>query len=539
MSGTLSTIRDQKPQTTSEEPVIQLRWQNDLFDIQELDGFAFTVESKEFIAFLEGESASQTHDGEIVILGEEIPIQFRVRNQSGLQSRCGFYDLPIKTGERLLALHQEATSSVSDELHGLSYDELAEGKTTKVATSVSAPSSSGFFKKAIATTLLATAMLLIGGWILFLVRSSSTISVANSVMVGNYQAVNAPAEGAVLDVLVSVGDKVQPGQVLATIENHVKTQELELIETRLRRAKREAAIHQSQADQIESMMQFATLKIEKDLAVADADKVRVAAEKKVATSQLNRLMPLMISGNIPQAEYEETAALVASHDAAMVRQEAIIDALKLARRAAESTILVGDSTVSNPLSSARKEVELAQAIVDELTETRNLVLEHAKPIELVSPSAGTVYAIYRRPGDFMKVADESMALSLDEGGWATGHVNGLVATNIKPGQEVEIEIPSLDILTQGVVSGIGHRAVYGRGGYSADFRSAPDEVPIRVSLAAMEHQVPSGLRLEMTVRVHDHLATMKQWFNGILGKSQSEDVAALSKRRLNDPVQGQ
>ena len=132
-----------------------------------------------------------------------------------------------------------------------------------------------------------------------------------------------------------------------------------------------------------------------------------------------------------------------------------------------------------------------------------------------------------------------MALSLDEGGWATGHVTNNLATNIKPGQEVEIEIPSLDILTKGIVSGIGHRAVYGRGGYSAEFRSGPDEVPIRVSLAALKHQVPSGLRLNMTVRVHDHLAAMKQWFDGIIGKTQAEEVAALPDSRLNALVQGQ
>ena len=397
MSETASVIEDELPQNTSESSVFQLRWENDLFDVEELDAFAFTVKSE---AFMSLEGPNQTHNGEIVILGEDIPVQFRVRHQDGLQSRCGFYDLPIKTRERLLALQEEATRVGSDELHGLSYDELAEGKTTKVA-SAPRPSSSGFVKKAVATTLLAAAMLLIGGWILFLVRSKSTISVANGVMVGNYHPVSAPVEGELLDVLVSIGDEVQPGQVLATIENHVKTQEVELIETRLRRAKRELAIHQSHVDQIESMMKFATLKIEKDLIVADADKARVVAEKRVATSQLNRLKPLMASGNIPEAEYEETEALVATHNAVIERQEAVIDTLKLAQRAADSQVLVGDMTVSNPLSDARKEAELAQAVVDELIETKSMLLAQSKPIELVSPSAGTIYAIYRREGDYM------------------------------------------------------------------------------------------------------------------------------------------
>ena len=249
---------------------------------------------------------------------------------------------------------------------------------------------------------------------------------------------------------------------------------------------------------------------------------------KSASSQLDRLRPLQAAGNIGVAEFDEATALVAGCEADKLRQLAVLSSLQLSKTAVDSNVLIGEATVSNPLSDARRDVELAEASVEEFRETKELIEANAKAIELVAPSAGTIYAIYRRGGEYLRVADEAMAISLDDGGWATGHVLSNVATNIKPGQKVEIEIPSLGMTTTGSVSAIGHRAVYGRGGYNAEFRAGPYDVPIRVAMDKLDEHVPSGLRLNMTVRVHDHLAALRDYVDGVMGNEIASESDAIS-----------
>ena len=219
-----------------EPELLQLRWNGSSWPVSEIDEFAFRVDSEELAATFDESQAAEIQDGEIAFDDETIPMRFRVRGKTGPTVRCGFYDLPIKRREQILALRQRVLKPVSDELQTLSYDDLAEGNTDTVPAKAAAPTNSSTLKKAAAAVLLGLAMFAIVGWIVFVVRSRSTVSVANSVMVGNYHAVNTPYEGQVVDVMVSVGDIVEEGQVLATISNSQAADELPIIEAKLRRA---------------------------------------------------------------------------------------------------------------------------------------------------------------------------------------------------------------------------------------------------------------------------------------------------------------
>ena len=177
-------------------------------------------------------------------------------------------------------------------------------------------------------------------------------------------------------------------------------------------------------------------------------------------------------------------------------------------------MIIQDGRIINPMSIIRTKTAMALSALEELQSTRELLIVKARTAELLAPSAGTVYAVYRRPGEILKLAEEAMAISRDGESWATGHVPAASAPNIKPGQPVEIEIPSFGVTTKGIVQGIGHRAVYGRGGYTADFRGGPLDVPVRVAINHTSTPIPSGLRLEMTIRTRDFLKDFKHWLSG-------------------------
>ena len=506
-------------------PSLQLLWESSIHPIVDVDEFGFQVKSQELADSYSPGTIGSTQDGTVRYGDESVEVQFRVRRVTGTLVRCGFYDLALKKREKIVELSKLATNTEKDELHNLSYDELAGGNTSKQPEGddkqKALSSGTSTIKKAIATLIMCGAVLGIFLWLIIVVRSRSTITVTRGVMVGNFQPVNTPYEGLLLDLKVDVGDRVTKGQVLAVVDNPEGVEELEIVKTKLFRANRELEAHQRHILNVEAMFPYLRSKIEGELSIAKAELAKIDAQSQAAQSQLDRLMPLKQSNNIPLAEFDEVESLVALSKADRVRQLAVIDNLGNQLDAIDSKMIISGSA-TDPLSEVRRDIELAQATVDELTALEESIKVRIKPTELLAPSDGTVYAVYHRPGEYLKSADEALAVSLDGEAWATGHIDSSLATNVKPGQPVSITIPSLGIETTGIVSGVGHRSVYGRGGYNADFRAGPLDVPIRVSIDNLDQQVPSGLRLNMTVRVHDHLKAMRNWFKEITGDKDPE-----------------
>ena len=127
--------------------------------------------------------------------------------------------------------------------------------------------------------------------------------------------------------------------------------------------------------------------------------------------------------------------------------------------------------------------------------------------------------IYQRP------AEEAMALSFPGRTWAMGQISASQVSKVRPGQMVRVSIPSLDIKTTGTVASVGHRAVYAKGGYTADFRSGvATDVPIKVMLDDLPPNVPSGIRLDMVVKLEMGIP----WLDDYLGNTPRPVVAKSS-----------
>lgn len=508
------------PNADSKDEGIRFVFDSESFHVSEIDEFTFLTACEPLVVAFEPDRLSKQFEGSIEYGGESIQFDFRIRRIEGDSVRCGFYDLPIKLRETVISLRDQAQSGTSDELHALTYDELAKGNTSKTSTSKTSnkpattahPKSASTLKKAIAMIVLLAAMAAIIGWVVIVVQSRSTVSVSNSVLVGNYQPVNTPLEGKLLEVLVEVGDHVVEGQPLAILSNDEPGNELILVEAQLKRAKGELAAYQVQSEKILTLMGYATAKAKRDLAVAEAELVGGKAKLDAANAQMNRLQPLAAKGNIGLFEIEEAKAIVAECEANLIRQQALIETFRLSQTAAAKNVFVGASGVSDPLAEVTTKIALAKAALAEASQLRDHLSQQCKPTELTAPRSGVVYAIYKRPGEFLKSAEQAVAISLNKAGWATGHIAPELASSVRPGQPVEIEIPSMGIETTGKVTGVGHRSVYGRGGYNAEFRGVTLSVPIRVELDDIDQNVPSGLRLNMTVRLRDNLAEMRKWF---------------------------
>lgn len=518
-----------------------LVWEGETFDILDLDEHTFQIKSAVKADSFGADATPVTYDGSIVGLGDESNIQFRIRRVYGDVLTLGFHDLSIRKRELLLKAWKNALGSPRDAMHEMSYDELAGGKAKQKEVKQAAVSSSASLgKKLFVILAMAASLAFLLGWVMYLVNSRTTVAVNNSVINGNYMPVNTPHEGQLTEVLVTQGAEVSQGDVLARLSNEDAEVELALVRSKLSRALSEAEAYRREKAQIESLFIFNRQKVERDLRVAEAEMEGAKALMQSAQAQMDRLQPLVNRGNVALADVEEVRAMMATAQAEQLRCEAVMETLRFAASAAEKNVVVSENGALDPLGELRTKIALAEAAIQELEQTESVLASIAKPIELHSPSDGTIYAIYHGQGETLKVAEQMLAISGNEGGWATGHVQAHLAPEIRPGQPVEVEIPSMGITTTGTVEGVGHRAVYGRGGYSAEFRGGPLEVPIRVAIDLDGQPVPSGLRLHMTVRLRDPLNELKTWVNHKLAKYWYQEPATVGPEKTlpnNDPNQ--
>lgn len=498
---------------------LRLNLDGNLLDISDFDQYGFEVHSPDLAAGFNPEFAPLTIFGSIVsedASGQTIntDIQFRTRRVDGDRVRLAFYDLSIQVREQLDAIRASLSGNAKDELHNLSYDDLAKGGSNKKPdVAVAKPAKAGFVKKAVAMAMLAGSMVLVVGWVVYMVNSRSSVAVSNSVMMGNYMPINSPQQAQLTEILVETGQSVKAGQILARLSNELAITELQLVEAKLSRAQSEVVAYELEAEELSDAFDYLERKVARDLGVAVAEMSGSDAKVIAAEAQLKRLEPLVKKRSLIVAELDDAKVTLALAKAEKQRHAAVIESLNFAKDAAKSKVLINDNGASSPLGELQTKIMLARAASEELKASREVLQKLAAPIELHSPVDGKVYAIYRSEGETLKVADQMMAVSAQESGWAIGHVADYLAPEVRPGHPVEVEFPSLNITTTGTIEGIGHRAVYERGGYNADFRGGPLDVPIRVAVDLKGQEIPTGIRLNMNVRVRDPLGEFQDWLD--------------------------
>ena len=442
-------------------------------------------------------------------------LRFRVRGKRDNLLRCTFHDTTLIQRESIQRLCERLKEKTQgDALQSLSYDELARGGAQSASASATAPGKATARQagaKAIVALVMTIGLVAIVAWVLFFVRSNASVSVSNSVMMGNYLPINSPIEGQIEELLVIEGDRVFAGQLLARISSQVFCDQIALISAQLQAARREVAALQRTEREFLATVAVTKRKLDGDLLVARDELKRLQHEHRVVTLRVNRLRPLLAERNIALVEFEEAESQRDASAAGVQRQTAVIDTIVLAREAADDNLIFNGNLVQNPLSDIRARIEIACARCEELSQTLAHLQARAQPVEIKAPRDGTVFAVYRNAGETLKVADEAMAISHDGETWATGHIAAEQAASIRPGQAVEIDIPSLSMTAKGTVVAIGFRAVHARGQYTADLRGGVREVPIKVAIDNLSGEVPPGLRVNMAVRLYDPLAWLDGW----------------------------
>lgn len=516
------------------------------YQISELTEFGFAAD----LNLSAADKQARQLAGTLEIGNDQFEVEFRVRRSVGDKSFCSWHSLSIDTGSKIKTYLKRRHRQGDSGLEERSYDELANGLTDSsdagagVATATSSgnagtPAAKGHVKTFALLLMLLAGLAMVVVALVFM-RSRSTLGVANSALIGNSVRVNSKVAGEIAEVLVREGDVVQKGDVLIRLENPELSSELSLLLAQSQTAKAKVKALTKQKEVFADKLVFASKKLDLERQVAESE--LKAAKRSVQSAKLGyeRFRPHVRTGAVTQIELDEVERRWMAEESNYIAKENRIREIDFAITAAKNNVLILGDRVDDVLGRIESELAVARAEVIELEQACKITAAREKELEIVAPRDGTVYVNYRQQGEFIKVADELIGISYPGETWAAGQVSSGQASRVFPGQPVTIRIPSMKQNIEGIVMAVGHRAMYSKGNYNAEFRGAvATDVPVKVYIKDLPENVPSGIRLTMAIKTGYGI----EWLDDAMGYkllsigSQAEDGSKAPEQRAESNVE--
>jgi len=501
-------------------PGVVLRHNGRDYPVIDLSEFGFTVPQA-----MAGIAIAEANDAKLQLEPDDVlDIQFRVRgNGEATSTVARFWKLTLKTKGRISKFNEirNRSAGANEVLVSRSYDELAAGLSSEEAVAKSENKAGGSKSlnqstgvKSVAAIVLLFGMLAVALLAFAFLRSRNSLEVSNSALVGNFIPVNARVAGEITEVFFDDGERVKKGDVLMQLRNPD-------VEFNYRHfgAQRDAAKAKHKALQIEldgyqRKLGIAAKKLDLDMKVAKSKLAHAQKMVSMFGSAIKRLQPGIQSGSITQLEFDEVDAQLAAAVAAADAQTMEMESIELARSAISSEVLILGNRVNDEMGRIRSDLADAKAEYEQFKTLADLAEQQASQLEIRAPRDGSVHARYRQKGEFLKAADEAIAISYPGRVWASGHVTAQQASRIRPGQKVSVNIPSMHLELNGTVSAVGHRSVYSKGNYNAEFRgTTATDVPVKVQIVDVPNGVPSGIRMDMSITTGFGVA----WIDEMMG----------------------
>ncbi len=445
-------------------------------------------------------------------------IEFRVRRYEGNSAKCTFCNLSLKQKKVLLKLLDTMSRSgiEEDAITSLSYDQLASGTAIAEVVEEEGKADTKNSVKTFAVLALGLGMLAILGLSAAFMHMQYSLAVSNAALVGNYLPINTKIDGQIAEVFFSEGDEVVQGDLLLRLTNPVLESAAAMSKAELAAAETKVQALQHQVDGFQVMLNIVSGRLDLELEETRSELRQSQKNLDIANAEVKRFTPYVKSGVIAQVDFDESVSTQLAWKADCAAKRAKIKMVKLSMQAAKKNILVMGDRIDAPQSKLLADLKVAEADVLRLQVELDQTEQQAKQLEIVAPRDGEIYASYRQVGEYLKPAEEALAISYPGRTWAMGQISASQVSKVRRGQVVSVSIPSLGIKTKGTVATVGHRAVYAKGGYTADFRSGvATDVPIKVMLDDLPEDVLSGTRLDMVVKLEIGIP----WLDNYLGNT--------------------
>lgn len=216
----------------------------------------------------------------------------------------------------------------------------------------------------------------------------------------------------------------------------------------------------------------------------------LAARIDVAQKEFNRADALVKTGAISRSLWDERKEVVLNLKA---QRSEISEQLALAEENIRST-KDGKYLSDGKTRGEIRELEARVSIQEKVIEQEQLRLAQGMALlektRVLSTAGGTVYAIKRVPGTFLRSGESVLSvLVTDARPWVLARFTFEEAERLAPGAEARVYIPSVDAVCTGTVQALGHHAMGSSGAVSQDMEISLSEVPVKVVL----HDPPQGL----------------------------------------------
>lgn len=233
--------------------------------------------------------------------------------------------------------------------------------------------------------------------------------------------------GRIAGIPVDEGDRVKPGQLLATIDPAP-------IEDRVAQAS--AAVGQAQANLAKAVNGARV----QDIAQARARVDAAAVARDYAQKQYDRRQPLVASGTISRASWDEAVANLRQADARLTEVRQALSLLEAGTRAED-------------IAAVRAQLAKAQA-------QRGAATTDLGDARLVAPSDGIVLTRAMEPGAIAQPGQTVMTLALTRPMRVRAYVAEPDLGRVRPGMKVEVRTDGSDKVYHGTIGFISPRAEF-------------------------------------------------------------------------------
>jgi len=233
--------------------------------------------------------------------------------------------------------------------------------------------------------------------------------------------------GRIATIPVDEGERVKPGQLLATLDPAP-------IEDRVAQAT--AAVGQAQANLAKAVNGARA----QDIAQARARVEAAAVARDYAQKQYDRREPLVASGTISRAAWDEAVANLRQAEARLAEARQALSLLEAGTRVED-------------VAAARAQLANAQA-------QRGAAVTDLRDARLAAPSEGIVLTRAMEPGAIAQPGQTVMTIALTRPMRIRAYVGEPDLARVKPGMKVEVRTDGTDRVYHGTIGFISPRAEF-------------------------------------------------------------------------------
>jgi HlyD family secretion protein len=297
------------------------------------------------------------------------------------------------------------------------------------------------------------------------------ISEGGSVELGGQRTIKSPADSAVDQVFVKVGDPIVAGQNLislrsTTAENSLREKQLEIQKQELAIERNRQKVEEAQnklkiakitykndlekyQQQVKSKQISQRIEIQKNQAQLERQQQKVIEAQEdltVAEAELNKSNNLLEKGFIPATELDGKKADIRSKEASLKNEQlALNDAILDLETSKNKFEPITDPT--NDILAAKNELLTAQSELQQsLSEFQKLKVGYKEQKSqlknnlVTSPLEGVVLNINVKPGDGIKLGDDLITIGDPDQELVQLQLSTLNAAQVKPNQSARITI---------------------------------------------------------------------------------------------------